>query len=105
MDQPTAVVTGSSTGIGYAIARCLVLANYTVYGSVRKPEDAERLSRELGESFQPQFNNGGGSYAVEIGRPAVAKKMLDPLPVRTLIVVFLYGFLRALEGVNVTEAQ
>ena len=43
------VVTGVSTGIGYAIAKDLVEQGYHVWGSVRKQSDAERLAAEFGK--------------------------------------------------------
>jgi NAD(P)-dependent dehydrogenase (short-subunit alcohol dehydrogenase family) len=47
------VVTGVSTGIGWASAEILVRNGFCVFGSVRKKEDAERLSREFGDNFIP----------------------------------------------------
>ena len=49
----TVVITGVSTGIGYAAAADLVQRGYHVFGSVRKREDAERVQAELGQSFTP----------------------------------------------------
>jgi NAD(P)-dependent dehydrogenase (short-subunit alcohol dehydrogenase family) len=46
------VVTGVSSGIGQAIARVLAAKGFHVFGSVRKPADAEPLTREL-TSFTP----------------------------------------------------
>lgn len=47
------VVTGVSTGIGWGIAKVLIQNGYRVFGSVRRQQDAERLSREFGPSFVP----------------------------------------------------
>jgi NAD(P)-dependent dehydrogenase (short-subunit alcohol dehydrogenase family) len=47
------VVTGTSTGIGWGAAKALIGQNFRVFGSVRKRQDAERLSAELGENFTP----------------------------------------------------
>lgn len=47
------VITGVSTGIGYAAAKMLVGRGWRVYGSVRQPADADRLQQELGEGFTP----------------------------------------------------
>ncbi|WP_315725915.1 MULTISPECIES: SDR family oxidoreductase [unclassified Bradyrhizobium] len=47
------VVTGASTGIGYACSKLLLARGFRVFGSVRKPEDAERLRGELGADFTP----------------------------------------------------
>jgi NADP-dependent 3-hydroxy acid dehydrogenase YdfG len=47
------VVTGTSTGIGWGIAKVLTAKGFRVFGSVRKKTDAERLSAELGSRFVP----------------------------------------------------
>jgi hypothetical protein len=47
------VITGASTGIGFATTKLLTARRYRVFGSVRKMADAERLSRELGANFTP----------------------------------------------------
>jgi NAD(P)-dependent dehydrogenase (short-subunit alcohol dehydrogenase family) len=49
----TVVVTGASTGIGWACVKVLIAGGFRVFGSVRKQEDAERLSREFGVNFSP----------------------------------------------------
>lgn len=47
------VVTGASTGIGWAIAKFLIGRGYRVFGSVRKQADADRLRGEFGANFTP----------------------------------------------------
>ncbi|MBK3659775.1 SDR family oxidoreductase [Bradyrhizobium diazoefficiens] len=47
------VVTGASTGIGWAIAKFLIGRGYRVFGSVRKQIDADRLRGEFGVNFTP----------------------------------------------------
>jgi NAD(P)-dependent dehydrogenase (short-subunit alcohol dehydrogenase family) len=47
------VVTGASTGIGYATAKALIATGFRVFGSVRNKADAERVSKELGANFTP----------------------------------------------------
>ena len=47
------VVTGASTGIGWAIAKFLIGRGYRVFGSVRKQADADRLKGEFGQNFTP----------------------------------------------------
>ncbi len=47
------VITGTSTGIGYAAALKFVNEGYRVFGSVRKSEDGVRLAQELGPQFTP----------------------------------------------------
>ncbi len=47
------VVTGASTGIGYASVEALVARGFHVFGSVRRGEDAERLAAAFGASVTP----------------------------------------------------
>src|SRR6516164_2245237 len=47
------VITGASTGIGFACAKLLYARGYRVFGSVRKQADADRLAGELGSNFTP----------------------------------------------------
>ena len=49
------LITGASTGIGYGVAKELIRRGYTVFGSVRKKEDADRVKSELGAGFLPPF--------------------------------------------------
>jgi NAD(P)-dependent dehydrogenase (short-subunit alcohol dehydrogenase family) len=47
------VITGASTGIGFASAKLLIDKGFRVFGSVRKQADAERLKAEFGGNFTP----------------------------------------------------
>ncbi|MFQ5434118.1 MAG: SDR family oxidoreductase [Anaerolineae bacterium] len=47
------LITGVSTGIGYAAARELAGQGYHVFGSVRKQADADRLLSEFPANFTP----------------------------------------------------
>jgi NAD(P)-dependent dehydrogenase (short-subunit alcohol dehydrogenase family) len=47
------VITGASTGIGWATAKLLLDRGFRVFGSVRKSADADRLSSEFGANFTP----------------------------------------------------
>jgi NAD(P)-dependent dehydrogenase (short-subunit alcohol dehydrogenase family) len=47
------VITGASTGIGWATAKLLLDRGFRVFGSVRKQADADRLSGEFGANFTP----------------------------------------------------
>jgi NAD(P)-dependent dehydrogenase (short-subunit alcohol dehydrogenase family) len=49
----TILITGVSSGIGYGTTKELINRNYTIFGSVRKQEDAQRLKAEWGEKFIP----------------------------------------------------
>jgi NAD(P)-dependent dehydrogenase (short-subunit alcohol dehydrogenase family) len=47
------VITGVSTGIGWAAAKLLLDRGFRVFGSVRKPADVDRLKAEFGANFTP----------------------------------------------------
>lgn len=47
------VITGTSTGIGYATSKLCIENGYHVFGSVRNENDAEKVSSELGKNFTP----------------------------------------------------
>ena len=47
------LVTGASTGIGYATCVELLKRGFSVFGSVRNPPDAERLAKTFGSGFTP----------------------------------------------------
>src|SRR3979409_2666035 len=47
------VITGASTGIGWATAKRLLDRGFRVFGSVRKQADADRLKSEFGANFTP----------------------------------------------------
>ena len=49
----SAVITGASTGIGWATTKLLLNRGFRVFGSVRKPADADRLKGEFGADFTP----------------------------------------------------
>src|SRR5712672_4556515 len=47
------VITGASSGIGWATAKLLLDRGFRVFGSVRKRADADRLKGEFGANFTP----------------------------------------------------
>ncbi|MEK7438791.1 MAG: SDR family oxidoreductase [Pseudomonadota bacterium] len=59
------LITGASTGIGYGTAKELIRRGYTVFGSVRKMEDADRVQSELGANFLPLRFDVTDAAAVE----------------------------------------
>jgi len=78
------VVTGASTGIGWGCAKVLIGKGFRVFGSVRKPADAERLSREFGANFVPLLFDVTDQAAVAAGAAAAAKE-LDGEPLFGLV--------------------
>ena len=74
------VITGASTGIGWSAAKILIERGFSVYGSVRKQEDAERLSKEFRENFIPLFFDVTDEAVVH----AAAKQVREELNGETL---------------------
>ncbi len=69
------VVTGASTGIGFATCKVLVENGMRVFGSVRKPADGERVRAELGERFVPLDFDVTDEAAVHAGAARVATSL------------------------------
>jgi len=74
------VVTGVSTGIGWGITKVLMQHEFRVFGSVRKTQDAERLSKEFGKRFVPLLFDVTDEAAVQ----AAAQQASDQLNGETL---------------------
>jgi len=66
------VVTGSSTGIGWGIAKVLIGKGFRVFGSVRKETDGARLKAEFGTNFVPVIFDVTDEAAVAKGAEQVA---------------------------------
>lgn len=71
------VITGVSTGIGYATAKTLLSHGYHVFGSVRKSADAQRLQEELGEAFTPLLFDVTSQVDIEAAAKQVAQRIGD----------------------------
>lgn len=69
------VVTGVSTGIGWAITKILIQRGFRVFGSVRKTQDAGRLSKEFGERFIPLTFDVTDEEAVRAAAQAVREQL------------------------------
>jgi len=69
------VVTGVSTGIGWGITKVLIQKGFRVFGSVRKTQDAERLSKEFGENFIPLTFDVTDEPAVQAAAREVREKL------------------------------
>lgn len=67
------LITGVSSGIGYATAQALVERGHHVFGSVRRQKDAERVQEELGENFTPLLFDVIDSEAISRAREQVAE--------------------------------
>jgi NAD(P)-dependent dehydrogenase (short-subunit alcohol dehydrogenase family) len=69
------LVTGVSTGIGWGITKVLIQRGFRVFGSVRKTQDAERLSKEVGERFIPLFFDVTDETAVQAAAQQVREQL------------------------------
>jgi len=69
------VVTGVSTGIGWGIMKILIQHGFRVFGSVRKTQDAERLSNEFGKRFIPLFFDVTDEAAVQAAAQQVREQL------------------------------
>jgi NAD(P)-dependent dehydrogenase (short-subunit alcohol dehydrogenase family) len=67
MARNSVVVTGASTGIGWGCVKVLTAAGFHVFGSVRKPADAERLTKEFGANVTPLLFDVTNEAAVADG--------------------------------------
>jgi len=68
-------VTGVSTGIGWGAVKVLIQKGFRVFGSVRKTEDADRLSREFDENFIPLIFDVTDEAAVQAGARQVGERL------------------------------
>lgn len=74
-EKKSVVVTGASTGIGYAIAKVLGSRGIQVFGGVRKQADADRLQRELGAGFTPLLMDVTDEPAVRSAASQVSDRL------------------------------
>ena len=71
IDTRSVVVTGVSTGIGRGVVKALCAKGLHVFGSVRKPADANALGGEFGSSFTPLVFDVTDEAAVRAGADVV----------------------------------
>jgi short chain dehydrogenase len=64
--EQSVVVTGVSTGIGWGSCKVLLSKGFTVFGSVRRKVDADRLQSEFGDAFIPLIMDVTDKQAVEL---------------------------------------
>ncbi len=67
------VITGVSSGIGYALANAFARKGYRVFGSVRKPEDAQTLQTQYPDLFEPLVFDVTNHPAIDKEAARVAK--------------------------------
>jgi len=78
------VVTGASTGIGWAVAQVLTQRGFHVFGSVRKAADAERLTAAFGPAVTPLMFDVTDEAAVRAAAGQV-ETALDGRPLAGLV--------------------
>jgi NAD(P)-dependent dehydrogenase (short-subunit alcohol dehydrogenase family) len=71
----TVLITGVSTGIGFGAAKELIKRGYTVFGSVRKKEDGDKVKQQLGEKFEPLIFDVTDQNAVDHAVTEVTGKL------------------------------
>jgi NAD(P)-dependent dehydrogenase (short-subunit alcohol dehydrogenase family) len=71
------VVTGVSTGIGWATAKVLISKGFRVFGSVRKQTDADRLQIEFGNGYVPLLMDIADADAVRQAAQKVGSMIGD----------------------------
>ena len=71
------VITGTSTGIGYACSKIFIEKGYKVFGSVRNDKDANRVSNELGGNFVPLIFDVTDEIAVKESVKVVENQIGD----------------------------
>lgn len=78
------MITGVSTGIGLATAKYLKGFGFHIFGSVRKPEDAAKLEKEMGPGFTPLIFDVRDRRAIDVAAAQVAE-MIEGNYLRALI--------------------
>ena len=78
------VITGVSSGIGYAMSKYFVERGFVVFGSVRDTGTGSRIREELGDRFHPLLFDVCDKRAVLEGRDIV-REHLSGTPVTALV--------------------
>ncbi|MEO1247322.1 MAG: SDR family oxidoreductase [Pseudomonadota bacterium] len=82
--EKSIVITGASTGIGYAAARVFLEDGWQVFGSVRKAADAERLTSEYPNAFTALVFDVTDDEAIDRSAAKV-RELLDGRTLKGLI--------------------
>jgi NAD(P)-dependent dehydrogenase (short-subunit alcohol dehydrogenase family) len=82
--RQSVVVTGASTGIGWAVTKVLTQRGFHVFGSVRKRADAERLVAAFGQAVTPMVFDVTDEVAVRMAARKV-EAALDGRPLAGLV--------------------
>ena len=69
------LITGVSSGIGLSTSKLFIEKGYTVFGSVRKKNDASHLADTLGENFIPLLFDINDSKAIKQSMIVIKEKL------------------------------
>jgi NAD(P)-dependent dehydrogenase (short-subunit alcohol dehydrogenase family) len=73
--MPDVVVTGASTGIGFAACQTLIRRGFRVFGSVRRQTDADRLGEQFGTSYVPLIFDVTDPESITLAAAAVRESL------------------------------
>ena len=71
--KQSVVITGASTGIGWATTKVLLDKGFRVFGTVRRQSDADRLQGEFGPDFMPLLADVTDQGALELAAAKVGE--------------------------------
>lgn len=83
-DVKQVVITGVSTGIGYACVKLLLSREFRVYDSVRNQTDADRLHRDFGQRFVPLLFDVTDEKTVQAEAAKVTAEVIAEVVCRAL---------------------
>jgi len=69
------LITGASTGIGYDLCKEFLKRGYSIFGSVRKKSDANKLQDELGTNFKSLIFDVTDYNAVDMAASELESKI------------------------------
>lgn len=79
------IVTGASTGIGYAIVETMIAEGNFVFGSVRSIRDAQRLQLAFGDKFHPLIFDVTDYAMIEKAAETLAEKLDGEVGIDALV--------------------
>jgi NAD(P)-dependent dehydrogenase (short-subunit alcohol dehydrogenase family) len=71
----TVVITGASSGIGYASVLRMVQSGWRVFATVRKAEDGDRLQSEIGTNLSPVFLDVQDPASIDIAAEEISVQL------------------------------
>ena len=102
--NPSILITGASTGIGYACTTYLIQKNFHVFAGVRKDKDAEKLRDELGELATPIMIDVTDADSIQQAL-SVVKEHVDDNGLAGLVNNAGIAVSGPVEGVNIDDVR